>query len=91
MTHGVYPIVSSRMIQGMNVIASTGSYFFILTPLLTFTIFLNELVREKELRLRQGLSVVGVSHSVYWISWLLVGIAFSAMTSFALGVMGVIC
>ncbi len=91
MTHGVYPIVSSRMIQGMNVIASTGSYFFILTPLLTFTIFLNELVREKELRLRQGLSVVGVSHSVYWISWFLVGIAFSAMTSFALGVMGVIC
>ena len=79
------------MIQGMNVIASTGSYFFILTPLLTFTIFLNELVREKELRLRQGLSVVGVSHSVYWISWLLVGIAFSALTSFALGVMGVIC
>ena len=75
----------------MNVIASTGSYFFILTPLLTFTIFLNELVREKELRLRQGLSVVGVSHSVYWISWLLVGIAFSALTSFALGVMGVIC
>ena len=91
MTHGVYPIVSSRMIQGMNIIASTGSYFFILTPLLSFTIFLNEVVREKELRLRQGLSVVGVSHGVYWISWFIVAVIFSALTCFTLVVMGLLC
>lgn len=52
MTHSFYPIVSSRIIQNMNLVAQVGAYFFILTPLLTFTVFLNEIVREKEMRLR---------------------------------------
>lgn len=52
MTHGIYPLVSSRMIKGLNLVSQVGAYFFILTPLLTFTVFLNEVVREKELKLR---------------------------------------
>jgi len=52
-THGIYPLVSARMIQGLNLVSQIGAYFFVLTPLLTFTILLNEIVREKELRLRQ--------------------------------------
>lgn len=91
MSHGIYPLVSSRMIQGLNLVSGVGSYFFVLTPLLTFTIFLGEVVRDKELRLRQGLSVVGVKHGVYWLSWFIVGIVFSAMTSLVLVIAGLIC
>lgn len=91
MTHGIYPLVSSRMIKGLNLVSQVGAYFFILTPLLSFTVFLNELVREKELRLRQGLSVVGVKHGVYWVSWFLVALVFSAMTSLMLVVSGLAC
>lgn len=53
LTHGIYPLVSARMINHLNLVAQVGAYFFVLTPLLTFTILLNEIVREKELRLRQ--------------------------------------
>ena len=51
----------------------------------------NEVVREKELKLRQGLSVVGVSHTVYWLSWIIMGIVFSVMTSLSLVISGFLC
>jgi hypothetical protein len=79
------------MVSGINLVSQVGNYFFVLTPLLTFTIFLNEIVREKELRLRQGLSVVGVKHGVYWMSWFIVGVIFSAMTSAILVLSGLLC
>jgi len=28
---------------------------------------------EKEMKLRQGLNVVGVSHTTYWIHWIIIG------------------
>lgn len=62
-----------------------------LGPLLSFTILVNEIVREKELRLRQGLQVVGVGHSVYWLSWIIVGIIFSFLTTVVLIAMGYVC
>jgi hypothetical protein len=55
MTHSTYPIVADRLIKDTNLVSQLGSYFFVLGPLLSFTIILNEIVREKELRLRQGL------------------------------------
>jgi ABC-2 family transporter protein len=91
LTHGIYPLVSARMINNINLVAQVGAYFFILTPLLTFTVILAEIVQEKELRLRQGLSVVGVKHGVYWISWFIVGVFFSAATSLVLVTTGLIC
>jgi hypothetical protein len=52
MTHSTYPIVADRVIKDVNLVAQIGGYFFVLAPLLSFTILLNEIVREKELRLR---------------------------------------
>lgn len=50
-----------------------GSYYFVLGPILTFMILIQELAKEKEQSLRQGLNVVGVSHTVYWVHWIIVG------------------
>jgi hypothetical protein len=91
MSHASYPIIADRMIKDVNLIAQLGGYFFVLGPLLSFTIFLNEVVREKELKLRQGLSVVGVGHTVYWLSWIIIGCVFSAMTSVSLVISGLVC
>jgi hypothetical protein len=91
MTHSTMPIIADRLIKDVNLISQLGGYFFVLGPLLSFTIFLNEVVREKELKLRQGLSVVGVSHTIYWLSWIIMGVVFSAMTSFSLVISGIIC
>lgn len=91
MSHSSYPIIGDRLIKDVNLISQLGAYFFVLGPLLSFTIFLNEVVREKELKLRQGLSVVGVSHTVYWLSWIIIGIVFSVMTSLSLVISGLLC
>lgn len=53
MSHSSYPIVTDRFVKGTNLVSQIGAYFFVLGPLLGFTIMLNEVVREKELRLRQ--------------------------------------
>jgi ABC-type multidrug transport system permease subunit len=68
-----------------------GGYFFVLGPLLSFTIILNEIVREKELKLRQGLQVVGVSHTVYWLSWVSVAVFFSLVSTIILLITSLIC
>lgn len=52
MSHSSYPQVVDRFVKGTNMVSQIGAYFFVLGPLLGFTILLNELVREKELRLR---------------------------------------
>jgi len=91
MTHSSYPIVADRLIKDTNLVSQLGAYFFVLGPLLSFTIILNEIVREKELRLRQGLQVVGVGHSVYWASWTLVGLAFAGVTTVILLFTGLVC
>ena len=91
MSHSSYPIIANRIIQDMNLVAQLGGYFFVLGPLLSFTIFLNEVVREKELKLRQGLQVVGVNHTVYWLSWIITGITFCVITSISLIVSAMIC
>lgn len=91
MSHSTYPIIADRLIMDVNLISQLGGYFFVLGPLLSFTIFLNEVVREKELKLRQGLSVVGVNHTVYWLSWIIVGLVFSVMTSLSLVISGLLC
>lgn len=36
------------------------------------------MVREKEQKLRLGLNIYGVSHTIFWFSWFLVAIIFSA-------------
>ena len=49
-----------------------GPYFYTLGPMLSFMVLCQDLAREKELNLRKGLNVVGVSHAAYWLSWIIV-------------------
>lgn len=52
-SHSSYPIIADRLVKDSNAVSQLGGYFFVLGPLLSFTIMINEIVREKELRLRQ--------------------------------------
>jgi len=62
----------TREFYGMDLMVVFGAYYFILGPLLFFQYLMMRLGSEKELRLRQGLNVMGVSHWVYWLHWLIV-------------------
>lgn len=63
-----YPVPVDRMFNAMDVTGMYGSYILNISPMLLFMFILQELGREKELRLRQGLNTVGVSHFAYWLS-----------------------
>jgi hypothetical protein len=56
-----YPIPPDRMVKDSNFIVLFGSYFLVMYAMFIFSTFLMDLSREKEQKLRQGLSVVGVS------------------------------
>ena len=76
-TYSDYPEPIDRVFKNLELMGSFGAYYFTLGPLLTFMILLQEIAKEKELKLRQGLNVVGVSHVTYWISWLIVGLVLN--------------
>lgn len=57
----------------MDISAGFGALFYQLGPLLSLMILIQEITREKEAKLRQGLNIVGVSHPIYWLNWLIVG------------------
>lgn len=85
------PLTASRFFKDANIISLVGSFYFALGPLVTFVIILTEVVKEKELKLRQGLNVVGLSHGPFWLHWLITGMFFSAITSLTTILAGLAC
>jgi len=85
-----YPHAPNRFFQGYDVISAQGALYFFIAPMMTFIILIGEIVREKELRLREGLQVVGVSPFAYWFSWLITSVAFSVATTLCLQISGYI-
>jgi hypothetical protein len=68
-----YPAPITRMFNGVSFMFLIGSYYITLSPFLTLMNMMQEISREKEYRLRQGLNVIGVTHSVYWLHWIIIG------------------
>ena len=60
-TYSDFPEPLDRFLQSVDVMTMFGAYYFILGPLISFMVVSGDLTKEKELRLRQGLTVVGVS------------------------------
>ena len=76
-----YPIPANRFLKGYDTVSTTGSFYFFIPPMFVFGLLIAEIVKEKELKLRNGLSVIGVSASSFWLSWFLVALFFSFMTT----------
>lgn len=53
-----YPIVPNRFLQGFDMITQAGAFYYMITPLFAFLFIQNEIVREKEFRLRQGTRII---------------------------------
>lgn len=78
-----YPIVPNRFLTGFDMITQGGAFYYLITPLFAFLFIQNEIVREKEFKLRQGLNVFGASHFSYWLSWFIISILYSVIVSTA--------
>jgi hypothetical protein len=75
--HEEYPHISNRFFKGYDVVGQTGAFYFFIPPMVTFVVLLIETTREKEYKLRLGLSVMGMNAKSYWCSWFITGAFFS--------------
>lgn len=50
--------------------------------MLHFIMNINEILREKSKKLREGICVMGMTHYSYWISWILTTIIKSTILVF---------
>ena len=73
-----YPTETGRLQRGYKFVDVNGAIYFFLPILLYFIITVNELLTEKERRLRIGVSIMGMTHSIYWLSAILTQMCLSA-------------
>jgi ABC-type multidrug transport system ATPase subunit len=64
-----FPKTYPRFFAGYDEISGFGAFYFFIPYMISFIVTITEITREKEKRLRQGLSVMGMTASTYWISW----------------------
>jgi ABC-type multidrug transport system ATPase subunit len=76
-----FPQPPNRFLKGYDSVSMTGPFYFFIPPMFVFGLLISEIVKEKELKLRNGLSVIGVSATSFWLSWFLVAFFFSFMTT----------
>ncbi|CAI8597974.1 unnamed protein product [Vicia faba] len=53
-----------------SVVGTIGPSFFLAIAMFNFVLQMSYLVTEKELKLRQAMTVMGLYDSAYWLSWL---------------------
>lgn len=52
-----YPTMPNRALKGFDIVTQAGAFYYLITPLFGFLFIQNEIVREKELKLRQGINM----------------------------------
>ncbi|KAF3436036.1 hypothetical protein FNV43_RR23128 [Rhamnella rubrinervis] len=54
----------------LSAVESVGPPFFLATAMFGFVLQISSLITEKELKLRQAMTMMGLYDSAYWLSWL---------------------
>lgn len=57
-------------VETFSAIANVGPAFFLAVAMFSFVLQISSLVTEKELKLRQAMTVMGLYDTAYWLSWL---------------------
>ena len=72
-----YPKAIHRFFDGTDFVNNFGLPFFVFIPMILFLITLIDIVKEKQLKLRISLLIIGLKNSAFWSSWFLVASLFS--------------
>lgn len=71
-------------LSGYDVVAAAGAFWFYVPSMIIFFVLLTEIVLEKEKSLRVGMKMMGLSDSVYWVSWFAYAFIFSILSTLVL-------
>jgi ABC-type multidrug transport system ATPase subunit len=85
-----YPKPAPR-IAGFDVFSSSGGQWLFTVPAVLFFFLLTELAYEKEMKLRVGMSQMGLHTSAYWASWLTYAAVMCVASSLVLQAAGYAC
>jgi hypothetical protein len=86
-----FPVTQNRFLQNADIVSSSGAFYFLFPPMICFVVLLLEIIREKDLKLRKSLLIIGLNNTPHWISWWVAAIIFSFLVSFILIITGIIC
>ena len=85
-----FPKASNRFNQNYDVVGQYGAFYFFVPYMVGFIMLIGELLKEKTKKLRQGLVVMGMTSTSYWLSWFTVSIALNGMITASLILAGLI-
>ncbi|EGR27398.1 hypothetical protein IMG5_196680, partial [Ichthyophthirius multifiliis] len=89
-----FPFAYNRFTTGYDVVTTNGAFYFFIPIMINFIILINEILREKQKKLRhgnffffyilfkKGIMVMGMSHFSYWLSWNITGGILNGITCF---------
>ena len=83
-----FPTVKSKLLDGADIITDNGCFYFFLSGAVCFVMSLLEIVKEKELKLRKSLIIIGLKTTPYWMSWIITNFFFAATMPFILIIAG---
>ncbi|EGR29336.1 hypothetical protein IMG5_158040 [Ichthyophthirius multifiliis] len=64
-----YPKLPTRFTLGFDLFSAYGAFYLFIPVMISFILLINEVLREKEKKLRQGLTTLGLSQFSYIASW----------------------
>lgn len=70
--------------NGYDVTFTGGAFFFFIPYMLLYLVTVNEILKEKEKKLRQGVNVMGLTNTSYWVSWVLTSILLNIFVTLLL-------
>ncbi|KAK7281814.1 hypothetical protein RIF29_10111 [Crotalaria pallida] len=72
----------------LSAVGSIGPPFFLAIAMFNFVLQMSSLVTEKELKLRQAMTMMGLYDSAYWLSWLTWELVIMLMSSLLIVLFG---
>jgi ABC-type multidrug transport system ATPase subunit len=83
-----YPLVPDRAHEGFDASAVFGSLYFFVPSLTIFSHVFGLMMKEKELHLRVGLHVFGLSSASHWTAWIITSAAYSLIPAVIFPIVG---
>lgn len=75
-----FPSTRNRITENADIISSYGPFYFFFVCIINFVFVLLDIVKEKELKLRKSLIVIGLKPISYWLSWIITSLFFACIT-----------
>jgi hypothetical protein len=90
-TVSTFPLTENRFMQNADIVSSVGAFYFFFPPIICFVVVLLEIIREKDLKLRKSLLIIGLDNKAFWLSWFFTSCFFSLAVSIVLVFTGFLC